>query len=1207
MAKTNDSKNRSKLVNKSNHINNKKINIKNVINTNVNYIDSKIRIILILIRRNNSINIDTILDPIKSFIDAVNVHTYDNFIEDNELYLNSLQVPLRISNTEWKNYGYNRNLSFTETVKFCNELKWNPSRTYGLILDSDQKLIITQSFDKENIFSNLLNGYNLSLKVNSNIQNIPKVFNLSLDWVCDGMLHEYWSTKDNNDEFTNLDINQIYIETIEYNLNKSIKDTEYDKIRIILISMIKNESAIIERALGSIVDFVDAICVCDTGSTDSTVSIINNYFKTVKIPTRLCNHTWKNFGYNRSLSFTETVKFCKDLNWNPSKTYGLLLDADQKLVVLPSFDRQISFTPNESGYNLMLKTSGCLHHVPKFINLGREWNCVGSTHEYWTDEKDEDGPIDLDEEEIYIDDVGDGGCKSDKYERDIRLLLQDLEKNPEDSRTIYYLGQSHYDTNNYEEALKWFEKRLKYKGTDEEVYNSYLNIAISVKELDKPESEVKAAFEKCMELYPYMLEPIYYFMEYYISNKKWIEAFEIGKLGLDFEMHEDYPFITEYPLYEHIFKDDMLLVCLKTSKYGIGVKLGNELLNDQKYDEEDEDRITENYNICLEKLIMNELNMNDINIIILANKVNDRIIQKINDFSIDRFNVKIATNDESFIDNRVIKLSNDILENKGWYNLMTHKYESLDKNISLLDIATYYAYINKFKYVWIIDENVEYNNLNKILDLLKINSIADLITTPLSHLYDDDNLEDEIILNKILDMKTLDKISDVEEDWESTLNGICRISYRLLKEIDQLRIEDRTLYNNEYCFSTLCNRYGLQIDYLDDLEIPISIQMREQMNINESDKEALHNNKEFESYISVYCRHSELCDEISRYYKVDKKTKYLYNDNKIEAKDSSYRVHILFDQKIKLTKSDNIVINALKNKNIKIDINNVNESNYDDYDHVYDLDSYISMTSVLKDILECIFDTTNRLLFLENLFKNEEIVIMSAGPSVEDINSKELKYITDNYITICVKYVLETLLDKNIKPTFFVYNSRVSKNNINYYRELSKDITTIYGEDDESEDDEDRESSESEDSEYSESDDGESEDDESEDSESEDNESINDLIKVYPRDKKRHLENFKLKDNLKLIENNIDCITWTLNKDNNYTFSYLHSMCELAIPLCIHLGISKIYTAGWDLKDQKNLNEFDNIIDIKKILNSKNISIFKIKNSPISLDLKNIC
>ena len=410
------------------------------------------------------------------------------------------------------------------------------------------------------------------------------------------------------------DLKDVNIKETKDKIVESVKETVYgkDRVRIMLIMMIKNESKIIERALQSVAEFVDGIVVCDTGSTDDTVSIVNKYFKTLKIPTKLYKHKWQNFGHNRSLSFTETVSFCKSLKWPLDKTYGLLLDADQELNVDDDlFDRQ---DLTESGYNLLLKTSYNIYHVPKLINLGKKWRCVGSTHEYWEDPEDEKGPKDIDEDKMYIDDIGDGGCKSDKYERDIRLLTEELKNPINESRTIYYLGQSYFDSDQHEEAIKWFEKRIQYtlnnkivddkNDNTEEVYQAYLKIALSKKELDKP--DLVNAFMKCIELYPKMLEPIYYLMKYYMDLEKWKEAYEIGKLGLDIEM--DDKFITEYQIYEHLYKDDMLMVCLENQKYGIGIKLGLSLLKERKFDREDKERIKDNYKLCLEYLYMNDIN-----------------------------------------------------------------------------------------------------------------------------------------------------------------------------------------------------------------------------------------------------------------------------------------------------------------------------------------------------------------------------------------------------------------------------------------------------------------------------------------------------------------------------------------------------------------------------------------------------------------------
>jgi len=42
--------------------------------------------------------------------------------------------------------------------------------------------------------------------------------------------------------------------------------------RVILLSMVKNETRIIERLMDSVKGKVNAIVICDTGSTDDTVA-----------------------------------------------------------------------------------------------------------------------------------------------------------------------------------------------------------------------------------------------------------------------------------------------------------------------------------------------------------------------------------------------------------------------------------------------------------------------------------------------------------------------------------------------------------------------------------------------------------------------------------------------------------------------------------------------------------------------------------------------------------------------------------------------------------------------------------------------------------------------------------------------------------------------------------------------------------------------
>lgn len=67
-------------------------------------------------------------------------------------------------------------------------------------------------------------------------------------------------------------------------LISDIDEKEYRGIKIVLNMIVKNESKIIIRLLESVYKFIDAFCICDTGSDDDTPYVIKNFFKKKNIP-----------------------------------------------------------------------------------------------------------------------------------------------------------------------------------------------------------------------------------------------------------------------------------------------------------------------------------------------------------------------------------------------------------------------------------------------------------------------------------------------------------------------------------------------------------------------------------------------------------------------------------------------------------------------------------------------------------------------------------------------------------------------------------------------------------------------------------------------------------------------------------------------------------------------------------------------------------
>jgi tetratricopeptide (TPR) repeat protein len=286
-------------------------------------------------------------------------------------------------------------------------------------------------------------------------------------------------------------------------------------VKIILLLMIKNESRIIQRAIASALHIADAICISDTGSTDNTLPTLDTYFPTLSVPAKYYQHTWTNFGVNRTLSFQDAQDFCATLRWNPSTTYALALDADMELKTAATFQKD---SLDKKGYSLIQK-AGSLHYAnARLLRLDQPWRCVGATHEYW------DGPNEgtLDAGQIWIDDRNDGGCKADKFERDERLLLAELAEQPTNVRTHFYLAQTYKCLGQKEKAIEFYKKRIALGGWWEEVWYSHYMIAKAYLELKQPE-KAELWVQRAQKVSNYRAEALYLLVHHFRCqpNDQW--------------------------------------------------------------------------------------------------------------------------------------------------------------------------------------------------------------------------------------------------------------------------------------------------------------------------------------------------------------------------------------------------------------------------------------------------------------------------------------------------------------------------------------------------------------------------------------------------------------------------------------------------------------------------------------------------------------
>lgn len=235
---------------------------------------------------------------------------------------------------------------------------------------------------------------------------------------------------------------------------------------VMLCMIVRNEAEIIERCIDAALPAIDAASICDTGSDDATIDIITSRFQDAGRPCQVPVHQWTNFGVNRSQSFEAAREFARELGWNLEESYALFLDADMVLRIGLNFDAS---TLKAIGYYLTQIHGSMRYENLRLARMDVDWSCVGATHEYWTP-GDEDPSLIESLPSLVINDIGDGGAKADKFERDIRLLIEELETEPDNPRTVFYLAQSYFDTGQYEKARELYRKRVDLGAWEEECW-----------------------------------------------------------------------------------------------------------------------------------------------------------------------------------------------------------------------------------------------------------------------------------------------------------------------------------------------------------------------------------------------------------------------------------------------------------------------------------------------------------------------------------------------------------------------------------------------------------------------------------------------------------------------------------------------------------------------------------------------------------------
>ena len=277
--------------------------------------------------------------------------------------------------------------------------------------------------------------------------------------------------------------------------------------------IVKNESKIITRLLESVVKIIDTYCICDTGSTDNTIEIITNFMNKHNIPGKIIIEPFKNFEYNRTFA----LHACKDMS-----DYILLLDAD---MIFEPFKLDKSKLYNADVWKILQGNNNFYYTNVRIIKNDINCKYVGVTHEYIS-HPDNFRINSFKKDEVFIIDIGDGGSKSDKFERDIKLLEEGILHEQKNSRYYFYLGNSYKDFGNFNKAIEIYLKNIELPGWIQEKWYSLNNIGKCYEELGNKDTAI-IYYQKCSELIPDRLENVYNILNIYRNNRKYKEGLEL--------------------------------------------------------------------------------------------------------------------------------------------------------------------------------------------------------------------------------------------------------------------------------------------------------------------------------------------------------------------------------------------------------------------------------------------------------------------------------------------------------------------------------------------------------------------------------------------------------------------------------------------------------------------------------------------------------
>jgi len=312
--------------------------------------------------------------------------------------------------------------------------------------------------------------------------------------------------------------------------------------------IVKNEEEVLRSCLNSVAGLWDELVVVDTGSTDGTVEIAQEY------GAKIGHFEWVD---DFALARNYAERLC-------TGDYIWWIDADEVLVEGKELIREIAQEGRRDGVRPLLVFTRDGNGQPVKTYIRQEtlhknnggWKWVGAAHNWLS------GPSRDSEPRIVVEHTARPSGDRPNHKDIFVALRKNLGKGFKE-RDLFYLLREHWYKGNYQEAIALAERLLRqHPGWPIERSHAALVMGKSYFALDDF-AEARSAFLRAIKECGTWAEPYFSLGEMYYGRREWVQGIAWLSASTAFDPPPEY--FTDHSIYQWR-RWDLLAVCLSKLK-----------------------------------------------------------------------------------------------------------------------------------------------------------------------------------------------------------------------------------------------------------------------------------------------------------------------------------------------------------------------------------------------------------------------------------------------------------------------------------------------------------------------------------------------------------------------------------------------------------------------------------------------------------------